>query len=85
MSNIKPGCTAITIKSEQIQNIGKIVKVGSFIGFCDGFKDSDHWEVNQPMIDNFGYYVNFFPGSQLQRIDDHKEKQRTKSSQRLKV
>ena len=91
MSDLTPGCTAIVVKSSCAENIGKIVKVGSFIGKVDSFIGADHWEIDREIRSTYcfsnqkGGMHRFCTSSQLQRIDDHKEKQYTKQIQKLTV
>lgn len=85
MSRIEPGCTAIVVKSLCPENIGKIVKVGSFIGWFEDFTNNDNVEVNQLMTCTDGIDRYAIAGKNLQRIDHHPDNQKTKVKKELEI
>ena len=78
MSNLEPGCLAIIIDGvnhpNHKTNIGKIVTVGSYIGFIKGMYGKDYWEVDRIMFTNKGRTIYYNREINMQRIDDHDEK-----------
>ena len=88
MSDLILGCTAVVVKSLCLENIGKIVVLGKYIhSHYDetGFLWGPVWEVSQLMVctDNIDRCI--CSAINLQRIDDHKEKEYTKQIQKLTV
>lgn len=80
MSNLKPGCKAI-VTGGQV-DLGKIVKVGNFIGRTVDDPYDDIWEVDKPMSYTHGkkYYC---PEHMLQRIDDHDQPETIKTEKEV--
>jgi len=87
MKPIEEGCTAIVTDSFLPENIGKIVRVGKYIGKVDSFEDENQWEVCPGMLcvamingDVIGTeMVNHQSESRLQRLNDTDENELVKT------
>jgi len=66
---IQPGCLAIVIDGDNPGNIGKITKVGNFIG--ESILGTRFWEVETQMIAVCGTPNYFQIESNLSRINDN--------------
>ena len=72
-SKLETGCKAIVTRGRK-SNLGKFVTVGNFIGTLPGFLHDDIWEVDKEMdTNNEPNFMN--SGANMQRIDDHPEKE----------
>lgn len=85
MSKIEKGCVAIIVKGKQtkhvLTNIGKIVKVGNFLGEVERWVGDDYWEVDVLMNGSKGENAHLNKESYMQRIDDPiTEKQKEKEA-----
>ena len=65
------GCRAVVVNCFE-PNLGKIVRVGEFIGKIDGFDLDNWWAVDKPMFVNNGETKDLMAASEstLRRIDD---------------
>lgn len=76
MSELEPGCKAMIITGMNIENIGKIVTVGVFIGKINGYNGDDFWEVDREIVFHYehgnGKGVCFVSHEKdMRRLDDH--------------
>ena len=83
--HITPGCTAIVIDGKmgsESPNVGKIVKVGRFVGFVEDLSHADWWVVNKPIIACNGTRVIYYQREvNLEWINDDQIEETNESEQ----
>ena len=74
MGKIEKGCLAIVVNgaypNHPQTNIGKIVRIGSFLGDLPRWQGSDYWETDSPQWSENGDDTCFNRECYLQRIDE---------------